>query len=394
MRKALRNLTVALSQQPPPPRRSSNTNPPPLESQASEVATNQQNISFHRFIIPTSGTMGMNFTLISATQIVRINNVHLNSVALKHGIQVNDEILSPIATSDTGSTVYKQFLDAAKKRPFGFDVKRTHQSAGSTFAVPGNKSLHRFIITEDGDLGVKINNDQSVPTITSVIERSLADIYGLQVGDIICKPTGDGSELEEARSFIQQARSSGHIGRSVERPLIVEVLRDVGGERKLFKQKGSGSKNHFNILVPANAKIVVDEDSSDDEDNDCNQVTSNPIVNHVLHYLGAEPCVDEDSGVVAGVMDMGDDVAYTRSETIAQSIASAKRGKAEEMASRDFRKEWNKTISVPIEEIGRRFSMLRVGGRPVEVYPRVGPIGLRRICMQSCRRLMETTTNN
>ena len=49
--------------------------------------------------------------------------------------------------------------------------------------------------------------------------------------------------------------------------------------------------------------------------------------------MGAEPCVDEDRGVVAGVMDMGDDVAYTRSETIAQLIASAKRGKAEEMAS-------------------------------------------------------------
>ena len=76
---------------------------------------------------------------------------------------------------------------------------------------------------------------------------------------------------------------------------------------------------------------------------------------------------------MAGVMDMGDDVAFTRSHTIAQSIASAKRAKAEEMLSRDFRKEWDKAISVPIEEIGQRFSRLSVGGRPVKVYPRVGP---------------------
>ena len=201
----------------------------------------------------------------------------------------------------------------------------------------------------------------------------MADIYGLQVGDIICKPTGDGSELEDARSFIQLARGSGRIARSVNHPLIVEVLRDVGGERKLFRQKGSGIKNPFNILVPANAKIVVDEDSSEDED-DRSPVASNPVIDHVLRYLGVDPRVDDDEGgTVAGVMDMGDDVAFTRSNTIAQSIASAKRAKAEEMLSRDFRKEWDRAINVPIEEIGRRFSRLSVGGRPVKVYPRVGP---------------------
>jgi len=40
---------------------------------------------------------------------------------------------------------------------------------------------------------------------------------------------------------------------------------------------------------------------------------------------------------------------------------------------RDFRAEWDESIRVPIRDIENRFKRLKPGGRPVKLYPRVGP---------------------
>ena len=71
--------------------------------------------------------------------------------------------------------------------------------------------------------------------------------------------------------------------------------------------------------------------------------------------MGVKANAVKKGGAVAGVIDMGDEVESTHSNTLAQSIANVKRKEAEELASQDFRKEWDAAIARPIQKIENRF---------------------------------------
>ena len=236
----------------------------------SKSPPNDREYSFHTFLISESSVIGLNFTLETKTKKVRVSNVHPNSVATKHGVLVNDEIISTLPGGVENPNIYKLFLEAAKHRPLRFEVKRPW-FPGTTFAVRGRKALHRFTITErfSYTLGmtlspIDLGNGRTTARISAVLPDSLTDIYGLQVGDIICKPLTNGRELADFNSF--KALVIGGI-----RPLNIEVLRDVGGKRKINEIASNANSNPFIFSFPKSVqKDVADDDEgggnkSDDE---------------------------------------------------------------------------------------------------------------------------------
>ena len=225
-------------------------------SEPSKPPPNDMEYSFHTFLISEDSVIGLNFTLETRTKKVRVSNVHSNSVATKHGVQVNDEILSTLPGGVENPNVYKLFLEAAKHRPLRFEVKRPWYP-GTTFAVSGRKALHRFTITEPSEtLGMTLvrDNPSMAPCISSIVPDSLADIYGLQVGDLICEPLTNGRVMADFKSFTALVRSG-------IRPLKIEVLRDVGGQRKINKVATNANSNPFIFSFPKS----VQKNAADDE---------------------------------------------------------------------------------------------------------------------------------
>jgi len=246
---------------PPPPHKDTVANLAKTAIAAKPPPPPPQQHSFHRFIISEKGTIGLNFTLETKTNKVRVTTVHPNSMALKHDVQVGDEILAPSSYTESDTpNVYKLFLAGASSRPLLFEVSRpcTDSSlvklGGSAASV--GKVLHRFIITREGSLGMTCVKDalisshegEATTRISEVAPNSLSDIHGVQVDDIICKPGSNGAEMVDFKSFIALAKSG-------VRPLTVEVLRDVGGERKPTPSThSSANANPYVLFFPGDSQ--------------------------------------------------------------------------------------------------------------------------------------------
>jgi len=241
---------------PPPPHKDTVANLAKTAIAAKPPPPPPQQHSFHRFIISEEGTIGLNFTLETKTNKVRVTTVHPNSMALKHDVQVGDEILAPSSyTASKTPNVYKLFLDGASNRPLLFEVSRPCTDSSlvklGESAAPVGKVLHRFIITREGPLGMTCVKDslilshegEATARISEVAPNSLSDIHGVQVDDIICKPGSNGAEMADFKSFIALAKTGA-------RPLTIEVLRDVGGERKPTPSTRSANANPYVLSFP------------------------------------------------------------------------------------------------------------------------------------------------
>ena len=193
-------------------------------SQAQTPAPAQPRLySVHRFAITEPGTLGLHITLKTKTTTVLVSTVNPDSVAERHEIKVNDEIFLTRGSTGEGSNIYNLFLAAATYRPIMFDIKRPFDpTARTNQPYPGRMSLHHFVITESGSLGMSVGvEDNGFSVVKSTTIGSLADIYGLQEGDIMTKPNVNGAaQLGDYNWFIEQVRSGN-------RPLVFDVWRLV-----------------------------------------------------------------------------------------------------------------------------------------------------------------------
>ena len=84
------------------------------------------------------------------------------------------------------------------------------------------RALHRFHITQQGLLGMTLKkmtlNGLHCSVIDSVKEDKLAHLYGLCVGDIICKPFTQGASIGGIHSWF--------MGGVTQRPFVFDVLRN------------------------------------------------------------------------------------------------------------------------------------------------------------------------
>jgi hypothetical protein len=176
--------------------------------------------SIHRFIISDTGTIGINLTKLPQARKCLISTVHPDSIAGRHGLEEGDEILAPRFTSGVEhSDVYNLFISASKHRPLLFEIKRPYKPPSNTRTLlPRHHSLHRFIITKPGRLGIFLEIDNSMVRLNSVTLNSLGDFYGLRKNDILCKPLTNGELYRDMTSFVEAVKSC-------ERPFIIEVWR-------------------------------------------------------------------------------------------------------------------------------------------------------------------------
>lgn len=152
-----------------------------------------------------------------------VSLVNKNSLAHNYGVELKDEILSPYSTGGDASKTYGLFLAAAKThRPLMFEVKRHFPtSTTNPAAVHAGQSLHRFIISEPGTLGMSLGKKlNGITFVTMVAPGSLAELYGIREDDVICKPCTNGFEKINIQGFFKDAISG-------VRPLVVEVARAV-----------------------------------------------------------------------------------------------------------------------------------------------------------------------
>ena len=196
---------------------------PPYVYNASQVAAVPEprvTYSVHRFLVSEAGTIGMNLKLLHSSNKCIISTVHSNSIAVDHGIEEGDEILP----SHDNEDVYSRFISASKQRPLLFEVKRLYRHPGRLIArssgAPVPHSLHRFIITTSGPLGVMIEKVDSLILLRNIAAMSVADIHGLQNDDILCIPNKKG-QLQQIASLFVDAVKGGI------RPMIIEVWRAV-----------------------------------------------------------------------------------------------------------------------------------------------------------------------
>ena len=200
----------------------------PLEETTTTVAPShnisktvaERLFSVHRFLVSEAGTIGLNLKLLHSSKKCIISTVHSNSIAVDHGIEEGDEILP----SHDNEDVYSHFISASKQRPLLFEVKRLYRHPGRLIArssgAPVPHSLHRFIITTSGPLGVMIEKVDSLILLRNIAAMSVADIHGLQNDDILCIPYKNG-QLQQIASLFVDAVKGGI------RPLIIEVWRAV-----------------------------------------------------------------------------------------------------------------------------------------------------------------------
>ena len=237
--------------------------------------------SIHRFIISNKGNIGIDVKSITQSRRCIVTNVNTNSVALNHGVEVNDEIILPEYTTfeNTHRDVYDLFVEAAKHRPLLFEVKRPFKSTSvpTNLALDGPHSLHRFVITEPGSLGITIAKRCRCSTIVSAIQpNSLADMHGFCEDDIMCEPF---------ESCLDMAKKG-------ERPWIVHVWRAVSttseGVRRRPIQRGCPVENPFLFSFPVDGMVPMDESANNIQEGECSE-TDKPEGN-----VGSEIIVIDD----------------------------------------------------------------------------------------------------
>lgn len=120
--------------------------------------------SIHRFIISDTNTIGIQIAKLPRLKRCIIISVDADSIACRHGIEVEDEIMAPLLTSGTAADykeIYDLFHDAAKQRPsLAFEVLRKHKEGKHKSQLLDGQihCCHRFIITEKGDLGISLES--------------------------------------------------------------------------------------------------------------------------------------------------------------------------------------------------------------------------------------------
>ena len=82
--------------------------------------------------------------------------------------------------------------------------------------------LHRFVIRENGRIGMRLTRtDKDMTYVKRVEPGSLAEFYGLKTGDVLAKPDTDGNAtMGLYKDFIDGIESG-------ERPVVIEVLREI-----------------------------------------------------------------------------------------------------------------------------------------------------------------------
>lgn len=142
------------------------------------------------------------------------------------------------------SKVYDLFVEAAKQKhhPLLFEVKRPYKSTPvpSKLALEGPHSLHRFVITEPGSLGIKSKRSRGLTVVTAIQPNSLGELYGFHVNDIICERCG--------RFYFTTTGG--------ERPWIVHVWRTVSSVRRRPIRIGCSVENPFIFTFPAEGMIA------------------------------------------------------------------------------------------------------------------------------------------
>lgn len=192
--------------------------------------------------------MGLNITLQTKTKTCLISNVHPSSAAVGYGVRVNDEILPPSSITGDDPGTYDFFLEAVKHRPIRFEVKRPITAEGTKVIAQTLYTLHRFVITQAGSIGMSLGRKGNSTYVSSVLLNSLSDIYGIFKDDIVCKPFTNGAETEHIFSWICD-----YYANHPHRPLVVEVWRPVSraeGTRTSSQLSCSANKNPFTFAFP------------------------------------------------------------------------------------------------------------------------------------------------
>mmetsp|Transcript_8586 Transcript_8586/g.18319 ORF Transcript_8586/g.18319 Transcript_8586/m.18319 type:complete len:962 (+) Transcript_8586:459-3344(+) len=189
--------------------------------------TSNEMFSTHRFIISkdSQGKLGFTVKLDAVSSKTFVSDVIRGSMADLHGIQAGDVICRPFGGCDR--MTYYLFVGASKSGTLIFDVKRPLPSQELISGSQPNfrplfdlGSLHRFCITEPGKLGITVALDRcnEMTFVQEVIPGSTADIHGIVIRDVICKPYTNGRQKVGIYDwFMGAARNS--------RPLIFEVWR-------------------------------------------------------------------------------------------------------------------------------------------------------------------------
>ena len=99
------------------------------------------------------------------------------------------------------------------------------------------------------------------------------------------------------------------------------------------------------------------------------QSTSQSTTAIIQSFLG----IDSGSGPsnVSGALVTRSGVSIVRDGSLQTSVLSSKLGKAKQEGSRDFRQEYQKSMSVPIGTIARRIALVKAGNHYITVRPRV-----------------------
>ncbi len=92
----------------------------------------------------------------------------------------------------------------------------------------------------------------------------------------------------------------------------------------------------------------------------------NKITILIESYLGIGRAVSCPSDVMA-LMDTTSGVTQLWSQSLPTSVVASRRAKAKKMAARDFKNEWAKAMSVPIDSISKHFYQLKTGRQNVVV---------------------------
>ena len=181
--------------------------------------------SIHRFIISDTDTIGIQIAKLPQLKVCVIIRVDADSIACRHGIEVDDEILAPLLTSGVAAEyteIYDLFQEAGKQRPsLAFEVLRNHKERKhkSLFLDGRIHCRHRFIITEKGDLGISLENHNSMARLKSVAQDSLGEGFGLRTNDVLFR-IGALDAPVDFEKCVDQINSG-------ERPMIIEVWRAI-----------------------------------------------------------------------------------------------------------------------------------------------------------------------
>ena len=188
--------------------------PPPLPAEIT-IRPNEadsklpESYSEHRFFLCGDiDKIGFNVAKVGGK--VTLSGIRENSVAAKHGVREGDVVILPGMEC---AKIFDYFIAAGKKpRPMIFHVQRSCSS---------QRCVHRFIVHEEGILGVRLRKKGADAIISHVFPRSVAEKHGLCVNDVICKPPSNGAENRTRGTYDWfQLMAKSNI-----RPFVFEVWR-------------------------------------------------------------------------------------------------------------------------------------------------------------------------